>query len=129
MKFEISKEPLFAHKRSNAKLRQNLSKTEQTVKMNFVGVLLDLKSENLKLGKCRQNPGACCIKFADTDNVVWSYGISNSEEKKSVSGQQTHKLVSPSLEAILGTKNQNKKIQGSCYRGKITQKFNVSTFL
>ena len=33
---------------------------------------------------------------------------SNSEEQKSVSGQQTHKLVSLSLEAILGIKNQKK---------------------
>ena len=47
--------------------------------------------------------------------------FSNSEEHKSVSGQQTHQLVFLSLEAILGTKNQNKKIQGSCYRSNITQ--------
>ena len=45
----------------------------------------------------------------------------NSEEKKSVSRQQTHQLVFLSLEPILATKNQNKKIQGSCYKGNITQ--------
>ena len=49
------------------------------------------------------------------------FGFSNSEEQKSVSGQQTSKLVFLSLDAILGTKNQNKKIQGSCYGGNITQ--------
>ena len=74
--------------------------------MNFFGVLLDLKSENLKLEK---------------DNILWVFGFSNSEEQKSVSGQQTHQLVFLSLEAILGTKNQNKMIQGICYRGNITQ--------
>ena len=42
------------------------------------------------------------------------FGFANSEEQKSVSGQQTHQLVILSLEAILRTKNQNKKIQGSC---------------
>ena len=36
------------------------------------------------------------------------FGFSNSEEQKYVSGQQTHQLVILSLEAILGTKNQNK---------------------
>ena len=49
------------------------------------------------------------------------FGFLNSEEQISVSGQQTHQLVFLSLEAILDTKNQNKKIQGGCYRGNITQ--------
>ena len=94
------------------------------VKMNFFGVLLDLKSENAKLKKGRQNPDACCQKFAATYDALWLFGISNSKEHKSVSGQQTHKLVFLSLEAILGSKNQNKKIQGSCYRGNIAQNKN-----
>ena len=66
----LAKEPYYARKRSNAKLRQNLSKTEQTVKMNFFGVLLDLKSENVKLEKGKQNPDACCKRFAATDDVL-----------------------------------------------------------
>ena len=40
------------------------------------------------------------------------FGFSNSEEQKSVSGQQTHKLVFLSFEAILGTKNQKKIYKG-----------------
>ena len=83
---------------------------------------MDLKSENSKLEKGRKNPDACCQNFAATYDALWVFRILNSEEHKSVSGQQTDKLVSLSLEAILGTKNQNKKIQGSCYRGNITQK-------
>ena len=51
----------------------------------------------------------------------WFFGFSNSEEQKSVSGQETNQLVILSLEAILGTKNRNKKIQGSCYRSNIPQ--------
>ena len=66
----FQKELNFARKRSNAKLRQNLSKTEHTVKMNFFGVLLDLKLENIKLEKGRQNPDACCKKCAATDDVL-----------------------------------------------------------
>ena len=89
--------------------------------MNFFGVLLDLKSENLKLEKGRKNPDACCQIFAATDDILCLFGFSNSEEQKSISGQQTHQLVFLSLEAILGTKNQKKKIQGSCYRSNITQ--------
>ena len=89
--------------------------------MNFFGALLDLKSETLKLEKGIQNPDACCKKFAATYDVLWCFGFSNSEEQISVSGQQTHKLVFLSLEAILGTKNQNKKIQANCYRSDITQ--------
>ena len=92
--------------------------------MNLFGVLLDLKSENAKLEKGRQNPDACFKTFVVTDDVLWFFGISNSEEQKSISVQQTHKLVFLSLEAILGIKNQNKKIQGSYYRGKITQSIN-----
>ena len=49
------------------------------------------------------------------------FGFSNIEEQKSVSGQQTHKLVFLSLEAIFGKKKQNKKIQGIFYRGNIPQ--------
>ena len=45
------------------------------------------------------------------------FGFSNSEEHKSVSGQQTHKLVFLSLEAILGTKNQKQK-----YKTKLLKK-------
>ena len=97
--------------------------------MNFFEALLDLKSENLKLQKGSQNPDAFYQKFAATNDVLWFFGFSNSEEHKSVSGQQTHQLIFLSLEAILGTKNQNKKIQGSCYRSNITQKFNISAFL
>ena len=65
--------------------------------MNFFGVLLDLKSENLKLYKGRQNPGAFFQKNSATDDVLWLFGFSNSEEQKSVSGQQTHQLVFLSL--------------------------------
>ena len=89
--------------------------------MNFFGALMYLKSEKLKKEKGRQNPDACCQKFEATDDVLSFFGFSNSEEQKSVSGQQTHKLVILSLDAILGTKNQNKKIQESCYRSNITQ--------
>ena len=89
--------------------------------MNFVGVLLDLKSENVELEKGRQNPDACCQNFAATGDVLWFFRFLNNEEQKSVSGQQTHRLVFLSLEAILGTKNQNKKIQGSFYKSNITQ--------
>ena len=71
--------------------------------------------------KGRKNSDSFCQKFAATDDVLWLFRFSNNEEKKSVSGQQTHKLVSLSLDAILGTKNQNKKIEGSCYKGNITQ--------
>ena len=85
---------------------------------------MDLKSENLELDKGIQNHDACCQKFAATYYVLWFFGFSNSEEQKSVPGQQTHQLVFLSLEAILGTKNQNKKIQGSCYRSNITQNSN-----
>ena len=49
---------------------QNLSKTEQTVKMNFVGALLELKSENSKLEKGRQNPDACCKKCSATYDAL-----------------------------------------------------------
>ena len=90
--------------------------------MNFFGALMDLKSVNLKLEKGRQNPDACCQQFAATDYVLLFFRFSNSEEQKSVSGHQTHKLVILSLEDILGTKNQNKKIQESYYRSNITQK-------
>ena len=100
---------------------QNLSKTEQTVKMNFFGTLLDIKSENLKLEKDRQNHDDCCQTISATDEVLWIFGFSNSEEQKSVSEQQTHRLVILSLKAILDTKNQKKKIQGRCYRSNITQ--------
>ena len=92
--------------------------------MKFFRALTDLKSENLKLDKGRQNPDACCQKLSVTDDVLRVFGFSNSEEQKSVSVQQTHKLVFLSLEAILGTKNQNKKIQGSFYRSNITQNKN-----
>ena len=47
---DLKRNPL-ARKRSNAKLRQNLSKIEQTAKMIFFGILMDLKSENVKLEK------------------------------------------------------------------------------
>ena len=97
--------------------------------MNFFGALLDLKSENLKLEKGRPNPFACCQNISATDDVLLCFGFLNSVEQKSVCGQQTHKLVFLSLEAILGTKNQNKKIEGSCYRDNITQKFDKSAFI
>ena len=45
------------------------------------------------------------------------FEFSNSEEHKSVSGQQTHQLVFLSLEAIIGTKNQKKKR----YKGVVTE--------
>ena len=90
--------------------------------MNCFGVHLDLKSENSKPEKGRQNPDAFYQKFAATDDVLWFFVIPTSGKQKSVYGQQTHKLVFLSLEAILGTKNQNKKIQGSCYGSNITQK-------
>ena len=49
--------------------------------------------------------------------MFWDFfGFSNSEEQKSVSGQQTHQLVFLSLEAILGTKNQKKR-----YKGVVTE--------
>ena len=76
--------------------------------MNFFGALLDLKSENLKLDKFIKNSDSCCQKISATDDALWFFRISNSEEQKSVSGQQTHQLVILSLEAILSTKNQNK---------------------
>ena len=100
---------------------QNLSKTEQTVNINFCEALMDLKWENLKLDKGIQNPDACCQTFSATDDVLWFFRILNSEGQKSVSGQQTHKLAFLFLKAILGKKNQNKKIQESCYRGNIPQ--------
>ena len=89
--------------------------------MNFFEALLDLKSENLQLENGIQNLDACCQKNSATYDFLWLVGFSNSEEQKSVSGQQTHKLVFLSLEAIFGTKNQNKRIQGSGYRSNITQ--------
>ena len=51
--------------------RQNLSKTEQNVKMIFFGILGHLESENLKLMKVRQNSDAYCKKFADPDHILW----------------------------------------------------------
>ena len=89
--------------------------------MNLFGALLDLKSENSKLKKGRQNPDACFQKFAATDDVLWCFGFLNNEEHKFFSGQQTHQLVFLSLEAILRTKKQNKKIQEIYYRDNITQ--------
>ena len=68
--------------------------------MNFFGILLDLKSENVKLEEGRKNPDVFCQKFAAIDDALWVFGISDSEEQKSVSGQQTHQLVFLSLEAI-----------------------------
>ena len=76
--------------------------------MIFFGILLELKSENVNLKKRK------------SDDVLWFFGFSNSEEQKCVSGQKTHKLVFLSLEAILATKNQNKRIQGICYRNNIS---------
>ena len=70
---------------------------------------MDLKSENSKLEKGRQNPDSCCHKFAATDDVLWFFGFSHSEEQKSVSGQQTHQLILLTLEAILGTKTKTKR--------------------
>ena len=44
------------------------------------------------------------------------FGFSNSEEHKSISGQQTHKLVLLSLEAIFGIKTKTKR-----YKGVVTE--------
>ena len=95
---------------------QNLSKTEQAVKMNFFEALMELKSENLKLEKGRKNHVSFCKKISATDGILWIFGFSNSEEQKSVSGQQTHQLVFLSLEAVLGTKTKTKR-----YKGVITE--------
>ena len=84
--------------------------------MNFFGALLDLKSENLKLEKGRQNPDAFCQKISATEDVLWCFGFSKSEEQKSVFGQQTHKLVFLSLEAIIGTETKTKR-----YKGLVTE--------
>ena len=54
--------------------------------MIFFETLVYLKSENLKLNKGRQNPDGCLQTFAATDDVLWFFGFSNSEEHKSVSG-------------------------------------------
>ena len=40
------------------------------VKMNFFGVLMDLKSENVKLEKGKQNPDACGNFFAAIDDTL-----------------------------------------------------------
>ena len=92
--------------------------------MNFFEALLHVKTENLKLEKGIKHPDSYFQKNSATDDVLWIFWFSNSEEQKSVSRQQTEKLVSLSLEDILDTKNQNKKIQESCYRGNITQNKN-----
>ena len=89
--------------------------------MKLFGALMDLKLENSKLEKGRQNPDAYCQKISAADNVLLCFGFLNSQKYKSVSGHQTQQLVFLSLEAILGTKDQNKKIQGSCYGSNITQ--------
>ena len=52
---------------------------KNSVKMNFFGALLDLKSENSKLDKGRQNPDTY-QNFAATDDVLWFFRILNSEE-------------------------------------------------
>ena len=101
-------------KRDKYKIKAESVKTGQSVKIEFFEALLNLKLENLKLNKGRKNPDTCGQTFSATDDVLWFLGFANSEEQKSVSRQQTHNLVFLSLEAILGTKNQNKKIQGSC---------------
>ena len=71
--------------------------------------------------KVRQNPDAYCQTFADPYHVLWFFRISYGDRQKSVSGQQLKILTFLSLEAILGTKTETKRIQGSCYRGNNTQ--------
>ena len=71
--------------------------------------------------KVRKNPNSYCQKFADPYHVLRFFRISYGDRQKSVSGQQLKNLTFLSLEAILGTKPKQKRIQGSCYRGKNTQ--------
>ena len=89
--------------------KQNLSKTEQNVKMIFFRILGHLESENLKLIKVIKNPDAYIKKFADPYHVLWIFRILYGDSHKSVSGQQLKNLTFLSLEAILGTKTKTKK--------------------
>ena len=52
------------------KRKQNLSKTEQNVKMIFFGILRHLESENLKQMKVRQNTDASSQKHSAIDHVL-----------------------------------------------------------
>ena len=89
--------------------------------MNFFEALLDLKLENVKLEQGIKNPDSCCQKFVATDDVLRFFRFLNSEEQKICFWTANSQISLPLFRGYSWHKNQNKKIQGSCYRGKITQ--------
>ena len=64
---------------SNAKSRQNLSKTGQPVKSEFSEALTLLKSENFELMKCVLITEDCCHKISGQNSFSVIFNIFRSE--------------------------------------------------
>ena len=83
--------------------RHNLSKTEQSAKTNFFESLTTLRSRNSELMKVSDIHKDYAQKISDLINNLVILGISYSEQKKSVSAQQSKLSIILTLEATLGT--------------------------
>ena len=86
--------------------RQNLSKTEQFVKMNFFEVLKLLRSENSKLMKVAyisEDHARICSEFYNFSGI---FKAQNGGQQKSVSVQKSKSSINFLLETLLGTTMQ-----------------------
>ena len=83
--------------------RQNLSKTEQPVKMNFFDALPLLKSENAKLMKDAYISEDHAQKISNLNNFSVILQKQYGEQQKSVPAQKSKSSIIFLLEAILGT--------------------------
>ena len=89
--------------------RQNLSKTEQSVKTNFFEALKLLRWIWPKIMKVSDIHKDYAQKFSDLINNLVILGISYSEQQKSVYAQQSKVSIILSLEATLGTTMRENK--------------------
>ena len=83
--------------------RQNLSKTEQSVKTNFFEALTLLKSKNSKLMIDVHISEDHAQTFSDLNNVSMILQKQNGEQQKSVPAQKSKSSIIFLLEALLGT--------------------------
>ena len=83
--------------------RQNLSKTEQSVKMNFFEALTLLRSNNSKLTKDAYISEDHAQKCLDLNIFSVILKKQNGEQQKSVPAQKSKSSIILSLETFLGT--------------------------
>ena len=89
--------------------RQNLSKPEQSAKTNFFEALTCLRSKNVKLPKDAYIYKEYAKQIADLNHGSISFGISYSEQKKSVPAQSSQYSIILTLETFLGTTKKKSK--------------------